>query len=279
MVALAQITVAREEPLYFTSAPRRLYGVLHRPDNAVRMPFVFCHPFGEEKLWTHRVLVSFARALAAEGHPVLRFDCGGNGDSEGEFSASSLRTCVADTHAAVEHLKQSVQGSTVALLGLRLGASIASLVAEARDDVRQLVMWAPVTKGTPYAQELLRVNLTTQMAVYREIRVDRTELAETLRAGGTVNVEGYELGPAMWEDLNGLDLAAVPKRFEGACLIVQVERAPNAAPSAELQKVRLCYSRAVLGVVQEEPFWKEIQRFYGTAPNLFATTLEWLKNS
>jgi len=27
---------------------------------------------------------------------------------------------------------------------------------------------------------------------------------------------------------------------------------------------------------QEEPFWKEIDRFYDTAPNLFAVTLDWM---
>jgi len=27
---------------------------------------------------------------------------------------------------------------------------------------------------------------------------------------------------------------------------------------------------------QEEPFWKEIERFYDTAPNLFTATLDWM---
>ena len=45
--------------------------------------FVFCHPLTEEKLWTHRVFVTFARELAAAGHTVLRFDYRGNGDSDG----------------------------------------------------------------------------------------------------------------------------------------------------------------------------------------------------
>ena len=31
-----------------------------------------------------------------------------------------------------------------------------------------------------------------------------------------------------------------------------------------------------MDVIREDPFWKEIERFYDTAPNLFAATLDWL---
>ena len=52
---------------------------------------VFCHPFGEEKLWTHRVFVTFARRLAAAGHAVLRFDHRANGEQMGPRHEASQR--------------------------------------------------------------------------------------------------------------------------------------------------------------------------------------------
>ena len=95
-----------ETPLFFPGVRTPLFGVLHEPATASgALPFVFCHAFGEEKLWAHRVFVAFARELARRGHAVLRFDCGGNGDSGGDFSQSSLKTNLADIDTAIELLK------------------------------------------------------------------------------------------------------------------------------------------------------------------------------
>ena len=73
-----------ETPFFFPSTGGgALFGVFHRPAaiDTTRPAFVFCHPLAEEKLWAHRVFVSYARHLAAAGYPVLRFDMTGNGDS------------------------------------------------------------------------------------------------------------------------------------------------------------------------------------------------------
>ena len=80
----------KETPFFFEGDTGSLFGLLHEPDPATpaREAFVFCHPFGEEKLWTHRTYVSMARRLAERGHPVLRFDFLGNGDSDGAFADS-----------------------------------------------------------------------------------------------------------------------------------------------------------------------------------------------
>ncbi|MCW4290174.1 MAG: hypothetical protein N0C91_20990 [Candidatus Thiodiazotropha endolucinida] len=42
----------------------KIFTVFHIPDTTdVKKAFVFIHPFAEEKLWSHRVYVSFAREL------------------------------------------------------------------------------------------------------------------------------------------------------------------------------------------------------------------------
>jgi exosortase A-associated hydrolase 2 len=266
-----------ETPLYFDRESIRLFGVLHEPDaDGGRLPFVFCHPFGEEKLWAHRVFVTFARELARRGHTVLRFDCAGNGDSDGEFSASSLQSGVADLHSAVDLIRAKTGAPRVSLLGLRLGASLAYRVAAARSDIEALVLWAPIVEGKRYLQEVLRINLTMQMAVYGEVRQDREALSEVFKAGGTVNVEGYEISPAMAEQLDALNLAeeAVPQ--VDRAMLVQIERTGRQAPAPDIQRLATRVPGAVLENVPEEPFWKEIQQFYDRAPNLFSRTLQWL---
>ena len=111
-----------ETPFFFDGNGYRLFGVVHDPEvEANSRGFVFCHPFAEEKLWTHRVFVNFARSLAQKGYHVLRFDYMGHGDSEGEFSDSSVETRLADIHSAVVWLQANrpVEVGT-GLLGLAL---------------------------------------------------------------------------------------------------------------------------------------------------------------
>jgi exosortase A-associated hydrolase 2 len=265
-----------ETPFYFMNGERALFGVWHTPTRDISLtPFVFCHAFGEEKLWTHRVFVSFARRLAAEGHAVLRFDYMGNGDSGGSFSESSLETACADVTCAIEEVRRRTGATQVNLLGLRFGATVASLVAETAPGIEHLVLWAPIVDGARYMQELLRINLTTQMAVHKEIRQDREALVAAMRDGQTVNVDGYDMSLPMYAEVSGVKLAANPKRHVGRCLVVQIDRQPG-RPAAELSQLAASYQHGAAIFAQEEPFWKEIQRFYDSAPNLFSVTLDWL---
>ena len=267
-----------ETPYFFECAGRQLFGVLHEPGSAAPKAgaVVFCHPLAEEKLWTHRVFVSFARELAAHGHTVLRLDLPGNGDSDGDFSESSVETAIAAIQCAVDELRGRTGAATAMLLGLRFGATIASLVAERRDDIDGLILWAPVVDGERYMQELLRSNVATQTTVYKEVRHDRAELVDLMRQGGTVNVDGYEMSYSLYSEASAVKLAQLPKRHHGPCLVVSVDRQAGRIPP-ELQSLAASYQRGVVVSAQEEPFWKEIARFYDRAPALFGVTTEWLR--
>ncbi len=267
-----------EVPLFFRNGAYELFGVVHEPAAGLRQaPFVFCHPFGEEKLWSHRVFVTFARKLARMGHPVLRFDYMGNGDSHGRVAESSVSTALSDVRCAIELLKARSGADRVGLLGLRFGATVAAAVADASDDVALLLLWQPVVDGRRYMQDLLRINLTTQMTVYREIREDRDALVASMRAGRTANVDGYEVSLPMFEQMSAIDLGRGPRTHTGPCLIVDIVRRADGEPGPEMKRLASQYLGAALGVVQEDPFWKEIERFYDGAPNLFSSTQQWLE--
>lgn len=279
MDTLPEVTPpAVETPMFFENESYRLFGILHEP---VGTPsgcgWVFCHPFAEEKLWAQRVYVSFARMLAARGAWVLRFDIMGNGDSEGEFSESSLETMLSDIGCAISLLERSsgiTQG--IGLLGLRFGATLAALVAERSPKVGKIVLWEPVVDGGKYMQELLRINLTTQTAVYKEIRHNREELVRMMREGNTVNVDGYAIAYPCYEQVSALKLNEGVKRFAGPCLIVQMGR-DGQTIRPEVKVLQETYPSADIRGAVEEPFWKEIKRWYWTAPNLFETTLAWME--
>lgn len=267
----------KEKAFYFGSGSFQLYGVLHRPRaDATGVGYVFCHPFAEEKLWAHRVYVSFARELASRGHAVLRFDAMGHGDSDGEFEDATLDSYLADTESALRTLRAEMpELRELGLLGLRFGATVAALVADRHQDVRSLVLWEPVLEGDQYMQEVLRGHLTAQMVIHGRIVVNRRELAQRLASGGDVNIEGYSLTGRLFEQISALRLTG-PRRFAGNCLLVQLGKQGEQAPRQGLEALLQNYPRGELRSAVEQPFWREIKPYYGRAPDLFATTLSWM---
>jgi exosortase A-associated hydrolase 2 len=278
-----------EEPFIFARDNVPLFGMLHRPANSPRIGFVTCHPFGEEKLWSHRVFVSMARALAERGSAVLRFDFTGAGDSGGDTSDASLDIYLQDLAAAVAELERRVPGlERIGLLGLRLGASVAALLAEraaldeslARLRGAPLVLWDPVVDGEAHFQELLRSNLSTQLAVYGKVRETREVLQERIRSGETVNVDGYEIGKSLFEScaLPKL-LTSEPKQHTGPALVVQIAANDKTPERADLVALAGAHRAGTWVRAIEQPFWREIKPFYGRAANLQQSTQEWLEKS
>lgn len=270
----------KETPVFFWNDGKRLYGFLHEPQQAVRPEgFVFCSPFAEEKLWSHRILVSFARVLAQRGYTVLRFDGRGSGDSEGDFQDATLETMISDTRSAITTLQEKIEKlSEVVLLGLRLGASVAALAAKEMEAVKSLVLWDPVVDGHAYAKSLLRINLATQAAVYGKIIENSDQIISRLYAGETANIDGYEMSLAQYQEISRLDLGD-PSLF-GAwrrpSLIVAINR-KRGVKRPDLERLRRSLEGSVLVEVQEEPFWKEIKQAYFHAQDLFQITLKWLE--
>ena len=127
-----------ERALAFNCEGEQLLGVLATPDDAARntgvgVLVVVGGP--QYRAGAHRQFVQLARALAAAGHSVLRFDVRGMGDSTG--AQRSFEALSDDVQAGISALLAQRPGiTTLALMGLCDGASAALMYLHDTSDSR-----------------------------------------------------------------------------------------------------------------------------------------------
>src|SRR4051812_47894411 len=141
---------------YFSATGTPRFGWLHEaPGRAGRdCVAVICPPLGPEYTRSHRSMRHLADALARAGFPALRFDYHGTGDSPGsDADPGRLVTWLDDVRAAVAHARSLAGQGPVALIGVRLGATLAAVASESAD-VEYLILWNLVMKGRVFIREL-----------------------------------------------------------------------------------------------------------------------------
>lgn len=140
-------------PFYFGPSERPLFGWLHLPNGSEcrNVGVVVCNPLGYEYVCAHRTIKHFARTAAANGWPALRFDYDGTGDSAGsDLDGERLRHWMRSIHAAIDELKGRTGVHSICLVGIRLGATLAAIVAAERTDVLGIASIAPIPKVRTY---------------------------------------------------------------------------------------------------------------------------------
>jgi uncharacterized protein len=116
---------------------------------------LLCNPFGEEAARAHRIYRVLATQLERAGYACLRFDYSHTGDSAGDSQGATLAQWLRDLAVAAGELRRASGTQRVALVGLRLGATLAAL-ATSRGELRprHLLLWDPVVNGATYLREL-----------------------------------------------------------------------------------------------------------------------------
>ncbi|MCC6916318.1 hydrolase 1, exosortase A system-associated [Nitrosomonas sp.] len=132
----------QEQAVRFCCHHDWLYGILHLPQQPVTRGVLIVVGGPQYRAGSHRQFVLLARYLAERGIPVMRFDCRGMGDSDGE-----IRT--------FEHVEEDLRGATdfffsecpfledVVIWGLCDAASAALFYAHQDQRVSGLVLLNP----------------------------------------------------------------------------------------------------------------------------------------
>jgi exosortase A-associated hydrolase 2 len=274
-----------EEPFFFENQNNRLFSVLHHPLDTSSIQcetgIVFCDPFAEEKLWAHRVFVNLARLLSKQSYWILRFDCMGHGDSDGNYADTTVETQLSDIREAVTVLRKRTKVKRVILLGARFGGTLAALAAAGNDQVHAIILWNPIINGEKYFQECLRSNLTTQMTTYHKINYTREQMVKDLLGGKMVTIDGYLISPEFYKQISQIRLDEAMRSYNKPLLMIQIHKEEAVRIDKELQgfyeKLKEADKPADFITVKGEPFWRELKIFPQKEDVLFNKTLEWIR--
>jgi exosortase A-associated hydrolase 2 len=268
--------VPASEPLLIDTSRGSLFAVYHPAEEAADTAVLFCHAFGEERKSSALTMARLARAVAGEGLPALRFDYYGTGDSEGDFVEADVETRLEDIATAAGWLRERTGCERVALLGLRLGATLAARAAERLNGVTGLVMIEPVPDGEKYLGGELRRQLIRQMMTHGKGSASRQEIMENLQDEEFVfDLDGFGITGGTYRQICGLSLDDVS--YDGPVQVVQIHF--NEKPKSELEAVCQAYRDAGAPVTFETlvlpPIWNRID--ITLAPDLDERVTEWLK--
>ena len=170
-----------ERPVIFACAAEQLFGIITQPaagagTSGVGVVIIVGGP--QYRVGAHRQFVQLARALAAAGHAVLRFDVRGMGDSTGE--QRSFEALDDDIGAAIGAIQREVPKlQLLALWGLCDGASAALTYIARRQDTRV----SALCLVNPWLRSAQSLAKTQVKHYYRQRLVQRAFWLKLLQGG------------------------------------------------------------------------------------------------
>jgi alpha-beta hydrolase superfamily lysophospholipase len=143
-------------PLYLPADPDPVFALFHEAtapqlDTAV----LLCPPFGWEDMCSYRGRREWALQLAGHGHPTLRIDLPGSGDSGGSPRDPARVEAWTGTIALASRWLLAREGiSRVAAVGIGLGGMLALRATELGAPIEELALWAVPSRGRRLVREM-----------------------------------------------------------------------------------------------------------------------------
>lgn len=213
--------------VYVAAEPFDVYAQLSEPRAEVpaREPVLLIGPWGWEDISAHRPLRTWAHHLARRGHPVLRIDLPGSGDSAGDPKTPDLvgawRTGIVAAATALAASQGAPQVRVIAL-GLPALVVVDALRHAEASVIGDLVLWNVASKGRTVLRQLQAfAHLERSTAAIDENgeQIDDVEVADSRLAPG-----GYLLGDETQAGLRGIDATTVPAEALAGRRVLLIER-------------------------------------------------------
>ena len=177
---------------------------------------ILAHGFGAEKT-EQGMFDEIAENLTENGFLVYRFDFSGRGESEGDYSKTSLTKLIKDLRAIVDFVKKQsrVDVDKLALVGMSFGTSVA--IGVNAPEIKSYVLLGSV--ANPY--EVLK-NLFKQYTFNPE--------GESFRISSLG--EHLKMGPQFWKDFSNYNFPKIISEIQKPICFIHGEK-DSAAPLSE----------------------------------------------
>jgi len=151
---------------------------------------ILVHGFGVDKT-DCGMFDEIAPALTKEGFTVYRFDFSGRGESEGNYSKTSLSKLVEDLRSIIDFVKiqPNVDANRIGLVGMSLGTSVA--IGLNASEIATYVLLGTVAKPYESLRKLFEKHTFNPNGI--SIRI-------------TSRGKRIEMGPQFWTDFDKYDL-------------------------------------------------------------------------
>lgn len=249
-------------PFFLPASPGERFCIFHPAAGTPRGAVLYLHPFAEEMNKARRMAALQSRMLAARGYAVLQIDLFGCGDSSGEFGDARWELWKQDVALALAWLGPRA-GGAIHLWGLRLGALLAlDYAAGCGATFGGFLLWQPVVSGEAFLTQFLRLRVATEMLADGAATTGTQALRDSLVAGNTLEIAGYDVAPGLAAALDALKLAELaPRGAPVHWFEVVAEPARPLPPAARRVADRWLAGNVELNVhtVVGQPFWNTLE--------------------
>lgn len=253
---------------YLDAPAAQIYYVAQPAAGKRRTAVLICGPFAVERERAYSTLVTWACALAAQGHEAMRFDYRGIGESTGRFEELTISDWRNDVALCAAHLAAMCPGVPLILQGVRLGALIAAEVfASGTGD--GLLLWAPPKSARDLMWDTMRRDLAAKLMDTPDLpRKTREEQIAAIEAGKLVNIEGYYWSPALWRDAEQHEFSAPDAHELRPWHILDTKRNRGASAGG----ADLSHRETVIA----DPIWESAEILQPRSEELIRASLRWL---
>lgn len=183
-----------------------LRGMIHLPEGkkSLGTMVIFHGYFASNRVGPARLYVELARELAKCGFAIIRFDCLGVGDSDGEFCNVSLESEIRDCLHICEFALKYNNTLALSIIGHSMGANLALHVSTKFKKIKELILIAPEIEALGGIDRLF----------------DTKQLNELTHKGWTVR-KGLSINASFINAIRSKDVITLSKGVTFPCFIFQ----------------------------------------------------------